>query len=131
MSLSSDDVNYLNSVGNTILYYPVLATLPIGLVGNLFGLFIYIRPNLNKKTNTGFLYACLCVLNLVFMLHFVLVFQSGWLFGYTVRMPCGLSMFLFRSSLCLVPWTQVIISFDRFISVVYPRKVSIMSKKVI
>ena len=126
----SQYVDYLNTVSNSILHYPVLVTLPIGIIGNVFSFFIYTRPNLNKKTNTGFLYASLCIANLLFMLYFVLVFQSNILFNYTVILPCGVVTYLLRISFCLAPWMQVIISFDRFIAVVYPHKQKQMSKKV-
>ena len=122
--------SYLNSVASTIMYYPVLIALPIGLIGNVLSFYIFTRPNLNKKTNTGFLYAWLCIANLVFMLYFVLVFRSTSLFGYRVYLACGLQNYLVRLAYCLVPWMQVIISFDRFIAVVYPLKKHIMNKKV-
>ena len=120
----------LSTIANTIMYYPVLVALPIGIIGNVFSFFIYTRPNLNKKTNTGFLYGLLCILNIIFMLYFVLVFQSSNLFKYTVTLPCGLVTYLLRITFCLVPWMQVIISFDRFIVVVYPLRKKFMSKKV-
>ena len=128
--MSSQYINYLNSIGNTVLYYPVLVTLPIGLIGNVFSFYIFTRPNCNKKTNTGFLYAILCLLNLLFMLYFVFVLRSANLFRYTVSLPCGLLQYLLRLAFCFAPWMQVIICLDRFIVVVYPLKKHIMSKKV-
>lgn len=128
--MSSDYISYLGSVSNAILYYPILISLPLGLLSNLFSIFIYIRPNLNKKTNTGFLFAFLCLLNICFMLGFVLFNRSKNLFGFTFYLSCGINSYIFRMAFCLVPWMQVIISFDRFISVVYPLKKQIMSKKV-
>ena len=126
----SQYVDYLNSVSNAILHYPVLVTLPIGIIGNVFSFFIYTRPNLNKKTNTGFLYAVLCILNIIFMLYAVFVFRSSDIFGYIVILPCGVVNYLLRVAFCFVPWMQVIISFDRFMVVVFPLKQNIMSKKV-
>ena len=128
--MSIQYINYLNSIGPQIIDYPVLATLPIGIIGNVFSFYIYTRPNLNKKTNTGFLYAIMCILNIIFMLYFALVFQSSIIFGYSVNLPCGVLTYLLRLTFCFVPWTQVIISFDRFMMVVYPLKKNIMSKKV-
>ena len=128
--MSSDYISYLGSVSNAILYYPILISLPLGLLSNLFSIFIYTRPNLNKKTNTGFLFAFLCLLNICFMLGFVLFNRSKNLFGFTFYLSCGINSYIFRMAFCLVPWMQVIISFDRFISVVYPLKKQIMSKKV-
>ena len=127
----SQYVDYLNTLSNSILHYPVLVTLPIGIIGNVFSLYIYTRPNLNKKTNTGFLYAVLCILNIIFMLYAVFVFRSNEMFGYIVILPCGVVNYLLRITFCFVPWMQVIISFDRFILVVYPLRKNILSKKVL
>jgi len=123
-------INNLNSVASTILYYPLLVAIPIGVIGNVLSFYIYTRPNLNKKTNTGFLYAWLCLLNLIFMLYFVLVSQSSTLFDYRISLPCGVANYLLRLISCFVPWMQVIISFDRFISVIYPLKKHLITKKV-
>ena len=129
--MSTQYVNYLNSIAPQIIEYPVLVTLPIGIIGNMFSFFIYTRPNLNKKTNTGFLYALLCILNIIFMLHFVFVSRPSSLFNYAVNLPCGVANYLIRITFCFVPWMQVIISFDRLIAVVFPHKKKYMSKKVI
>lgn len=122
---------YLNSVGDAILYFPVLVALPIGVIGNLFSFYVYTRPNLNKKTNIGFLYAILCIANLTLILYFVFVFIPSDLFGYTVTLPCGMVLYLLRVVYCLVPWMHVVISFDRFVLVVFPLKKDKINKKVI
>lgn len=128
--MSTSYIWSLYSTANTILYYPFLVTFPIGIVSNLFSFYIYTRPNLSKKTNTGFLYAWLCLFNIVFILFFVFVYQSTSLLQYTVNLPCGVTFYLYRLIFCLIPWMQVIISLDRFILVVYPLKKHIMAKKV-
>ena len=129
--MSTQYITYINSIGNTIYYYPFLVAFPIGVVGNTFSFLIYTRPNLNKTTNTGFLYAWLSLINLVFILYFVLVYQSKTLLSYSVTLPCGLVNYIYRVMFCTVPWMQVIISFDRLIAVVFPHKKKYMSKKVI
>lgn len=129
----SSQVNYINSITNSVVYYSTIITLPIGIIGNLFSFYIYTRPNLNKKTNTGFIFAWFCLLNLALILYFSFVFRSSSLFGYTVNLPTPCSSYyttyILRSIWCLVPWIQVLASFDRFIFVVYPLKKHIMSKK--
>jgi hypothetical protein len=129
--MSNQYINNLNSVSNAILYYPILVLIPVGIVGNVFSFYIFTRPNLNKKTNTGFLYAWLCILNLIFMLNFVLIFRSSNLFNFAFSLPCGVSTYLLRLTFCFVPWMQAIISFDRLIAILYPHKKHVMSKKVI
>lgn len=123
----------INSATNSIVYYSTIITLPIGIIGNLFSFYIYTRPNLNKKTNTGFIFAWFCLLNLVLILYFSFVFRSSSLFGYNVTLPTPCSLryivYMLRSIWCCVPWIQVLASFDRFIFVVYPLKKHVMSKK--
>ena len=127
---TSDYIDYLNEVSNKIFFYVLVTTIPIGLIGNLVSFYIYKRPNLNKKTNTGFLYSYSCIFNLIFVLYYGLVFRSN-LFNYSLNIPCGINIYLFRVTWCIVPWMQVWISFDRFMVVIYPIKASLMSKKVL
>lgn len=130
MSNITDYLNYLNSVRDLVTYYPTLITLPLGLIGNIISILTFSRPNLNKKTNSGFLYIWLCAFNLCLILYFTFVFESTILFDYSVSFPCGVSNYLFRSIWCFVPWMQVIICVDRFIVVFFPIKKALMSKKV-
>ena len=122
--------NYLNAIAPMIISYPIQITTPIGIIGNLFSFFIYTRPNLNKNTNTGFLYALLSLLDLIFILYFAFVFQSSVAFDYTVTLPCGVLTYLLRITFCFAPWMQVVISFDRFVAVVYPLKKHVITTKV-
>ena len=123
-------VNYLTFVTNSVVYYPVVITLPIGLIGNLFSMYIYTRPNLNKKTNTGLLYSFLCCLNIVLNKNFAFVFRAPLIFAYSVSAPCGMITYWLRVIWCAVPWILVFISFDRFVAVVFPLKKHILAKKV-
>lgn len=126
----SDYVGLLNSLSDKFTFYFLVVTLPIGLIGNLISLFIYSRPNLNRKTNTGFLYAWLCVANLAAIAWFTFVYRSNLLFNYSVDLPCGLRNYLRRIILSSIPWMQALISFDRFIAVVFPKHQRFMSQKV-
>ena len=123
-------VAYLNSISNGISYYYLWTTFPPGILGNLISLYIYTRPQLNRKTNTGFLYAWLSIFNLLSILQYVVLTRSSVLFGFTITMPCGLINFIRRSIFNLISWMQVFISFDRFMSVVFPTTSQFMSKKV-
>ena len=130
MSSNSEYVAYVNSVSDSITYYFLFATMPFGLIGNAVALFVYSRPRLNHKTNTGFLYAWLCFWNILLILYYMFIFRSATLFNYSVSMPCGVSNYLRRLTLNMVPWMQVIISFDRFMAVVFPSRRAFMKKKV-
>jgi len=126
----SDYIAYLNAVSNGIVYYYLMITFPLGLLGNVVSLYIYMRPNLNRKTNTGFLYAWLCILNLFSILNYVFITRSSILFNFTIGLPCGVAIYIRRTVFNLISWMQVFISFDRLIAVTFPSKVPIMSKKV-
>lgn len=128
---NSQYLYYLNYVQNSVIYYTVLATLPIGILGNILSMYVYTRPKLNRKTNTGFLYKWLCAFNLILILYFTFVFQSFEIFGYTISLPCGLNTYLVRVVWCIVPWMQTIICFDRFVMIVFPQRKKTMSQKVI
>ena len=123
-------IAYLNNVSNGISFYYLMITVPIGLIGNTVSFYIYTRPNLNRKTNTGFLYAWLCVLNILSILQYAFLTRSSVLFGYTPTFPCGLINYMRRTTFNWISWMQVYISFDRFVSVLYPMRVVLMSKKV-
>jgi hypothetical protein len=129
-SSQSDYIKYLNNVSNGISYYYLMITFPLGILGNLISLYIYTRPNLNRKTNTGFLYTWLCVFNLLSILQYVFLTRSSSLFNFTINLPCGVVNFLRRTIFNWLSWMQVYISFDRFMAVYFPTKLIFMSKKV-
>ena len=122
--------NYINTVDSKITYYGMWVILPTSVVGNLISLYIYTQPKLNKKTNTGFLYGWLCIINLITILYYSLVFRGQILFNYEVNWPCGVDNFIRRTALNSITWIQVVICIDRFVGVVYPTKTTFMSKKV-
>ena len=129
-SNQSDYITYLNNVSNRISYYYLMTTLPLSILGNLISLYIYTRPNLNRKTNTGFLYAWLCIFNLLSILQYAFVTRSNILFNFTINLPCGVVNFLRRTIFNWLSWMQVYISFDRFMAVHFPTKIRLMSRKV-
>ena len=112
-----------------ILYYYRTALIPIGILGNFISLLIFTRPNLNKKTNTGFLYSIICVVNIITIAEDTFVYRPKF-FTYNITLPCNLEVFVRRCLLDSLPWVQVLICFDRFIVTTFPGKAKIMSKKV-
>ena len=112
-----------------VRYYFLFALIPIGLLGNFISLLIFTRPNLNKKTNTGFLYSFLCVLNILTITEFAFI-EKQIVFNYSVKLPCNMEFFVRKSLINSISWIQVLICFDRFLLVIFPLKSKIMSKKV-
>ena len=131
MSSQTAYVNSLNSASTAIIYYGLWIILPTCLIGNLISLIVYTRPNLNKKTNTGFLYSWLCVLNIVSIVYYCTFFRGYILYNLNITLPCGLMMYFQRTFLNMISWQQVLICLDRFIAVYFPTKVAFMNKKVV
>lgn len=101
-----------------------------GIVSNIISLLIFTRPNLNKKTNTGFLYSILCVLNII---TFIDNGYQTFSLKYRVlifKFPSSLKSYISASLVDSLLWIEMLISFDRFIVVVFPTKAKIMAKKV-
>ena len=113
----------------------VLSNLPkyvmsFGIVGNLISLFIFSQPCLNRKTNCGRLYAFLCGLSLVMIAYEMAGRKMDNFFQFKLRLPLNTQNFIDITLLQYWSWIQVLITFDRFIGVLYPVKgVRIMGKK--
>ena len=117
-------------IGDTILFYASILTILIGIPGNIISILIFIKPCLNNRTNTGLLYTLLCALNLIVLLFNVFVKRSNIIFHYNIHLHLTSEYFIDAILLQYLSWFQVIITFDRFIAVVFPIKgVRIMSKK--
>ena len=111
-------------------FYLLLVTIPAGVVGNLAAIFIFSRPRLNRKTNTGFFYTILCILNLVKILYQAIFKRWDHHLEYKIRIYLYCEMIFEYIILQMLSWIEVLIVFDRFIAVFSPIKgVQIMSKK--
>ena len=120
----------LTLIYEKIEFYALILTILIGIPGNIISILIFIKPCLNNKTNTGLLYTLLCTFNLVVIIYKSLVTNSFNLFHYAIILHLKLEQFIQTILLQFLSWSQVLITFDRFIAVVYPIKgVRIMSKK--
>lgn len=128
-STINDYIKYINLLSDQFIYYFLMVVIPIGFVGNVISVYIYTRPSLNKNTNTGFLYACMCIVNMISIFYYAFVNRSSSLFNYTVTLPCGVDLFLRRTNFIAVSWMQVLITFDRFVAVILPNAM-FMRKKV-
>ena len=119
-------------ISEKIQFYALILTISIGIPGNIISILIFTRACLNTKTNTGLLYTLLCVLNLVAIIYNVLITYSYRLFKYEIQLHFRSELFIGYIQLQFLSWSQVIITFDRFIAVVYPIKgVRLMSKKLV
>ena len=111
---------------STILEYIML----FGIVGNVISLFIFSRPCLNSKTNSGKLYAFLCCISLIVIIYEMADRKLESFFSIKIRLHLNTENFINTVLLQYLSWIQVLITFDRFIGVFYPIKgVRIMGKK--
>ena len=126
----TNQTSLLFSLSNEIHYNLRFFINIFGILSNIISLLIFIRPNLNKKTNTGFLYSILCVLNIItFIENGHETFSSKYRV-LILKLPSKLRLFISASFLDSLIWIEIFISFDRFIVVVFPAKSKIMAKKV-
>ena len=122
----------LNIIYQKVEFYALILTVLIGIPGNVISMFIFIKPCLNNKTNTGLLYTLLCTFNLLVIIYNILVTNSFKLFQYAIILPLKLEYLIQTILLQILSWSQVLITFDRFIAVVYPIKgVQIIGKKCV
>ena len=131
---SSYDYNWDNNIRISywILKYSVTTIISIGIIGNLISLVIFTRPCFNSNTNTSKLYALLCVVNLVAFVYVMIVRDPKIFYLYRVQWPFGTEHFIEIILLQTMAWIKVMISFDRFVSVVFPVKgYRIMLKKMV
>lgn len=121
------------SIFDKFQQYFLYVIIVVGLIGNLISLFIFTRPNLKKKTNTGLLYTFLCIFNLFTLIEDGFIgIHTIHVLGYIyINFWCFTEFFIRQSLKEVLSWIQVLICFDRFILVVFPSKAFIMRKKVI
>ena len=125
-----DSIN-IHLILNKICDYEYFVTVPLGIIGNLISIFIFTRPSLNKKTNTGLLFTILCVINLLVILNKVIFY---WSFTRKIikilQIHFKMEKFIEKVIEQSLSWIQSMITFDRFITVYSPLKgARLMNKK--
>jgi hypothetical protein len=135
-ALSSEEaayVNFINRIISQMSFYFAITILPVGILCDLFSLYIYTRPNLNK-TNMGFLYLFQTLVDLLLMLHVMLLNRSRDLYGVTLtnvnEILCRLITFSRRYTVQISSWMNVVTCFDRFMFVYFASRARFMNKKL-
>ena len=129
LNIFEENVNFFNKI-NEIGFYILLVTVPVGLFGNLISIFIFTRPRLNRKTNTGFLYTILCILNLIKILYQAIFKRWDDYSTFNIKIHFYGEMLIEYVILQMLSWIEALIGFDRYIAVFSPIKgFRIMSKK--
>ena len=132
---NSSEFQFLPSFSYKPVVFIVLSNLPkylmsFGIVGNVISLFVFTRPCLNNKTNSGKLYAFICLLSLILIVYEMSSRNLENFYEFKLRLPRNTQSFIDMILLQYWSWIQALITFDRFVIVFYPVKgFRIMSKK--
>lgn len=109
-----------------INFYSSVVILPVGLVVNSLGVFVFLRKSLNNKTNMGFLYSTLCICNIVALVTSIFVTQFLPFYGLTLATLngffCEFITIWKNFALQMPSFVQVLISLEMFVGVCYPNK---------
>nr|QVK45688.1 G protein-coupled receptor [Proales similis] len=128
---SLDQIALISSIGRDIYYYFTIIVSPIGVLLNMFSFYVFSRPRLNK-TNMGFLYRWQSAVDIILLLLTTFVFASRSVFGVsfanTSDFLCRVLTFLRRFILHASSWMTLFITFDRFMAVRMPTKLTELRK---
>ena len=129
LNIYREKIFYINKL-HEIGFYLLLVTVPLGIIGNLVSIFIFTRPRLNRKTNTGFFYTILCIFNLIKILYQAIFKRWDNYLEYNIKLHFYCEFLIENLISQILSWIQVLTVFDRFIVVFSPIKgVRTMAKK--
>jgi hypothetical protein len=127
-------IAYLTNLFDTVDFWFLILTVPLGVVLNLFAIYVFSRPNLNKTT-MGFFYMNLSGWTAAVLLYFFFVQNSAKTMKYDITkytpLGCAFYMFIRRVIREVPPWIEVLITIDRFIAVCHPTKFKFMKNKLV
>lgn len=119
---TSTEAAFFTKLSTDLNNYFLYVSSAIGIPLNIISALIFIRL-INNKTNMGFLYACQCVTDLLVLLLQLLIFKSNVVFGRAFSAAnndlCKFISFLRRFSVHTSSMIPVLITFDRFVFVLY------------
>nr|QVK45676.1 G protein-coupled receptor [Proales similis] len=108
---------------------------PIGVVLNLFSAFVFLtNRKLNHKTNMGLLYGAVALADAVTLLMMGMIFENllpyfGALLLVESDSLCKIGRFIWRLTVHMSSWLQVMVAFERFLYVNYPIKSAHLRQK--
>ena len=122
LNCSSDNVQLLLNITDTVLIvYPWIMML-LGTFSNLVSLIVLTRPKL-RKSSTFFYLSCLCIIDLTLLYTFCFNFIFYYQFDIDLQLKhviiCKLYSFLIYFLPQLSAWTCAAVSLDRVIGVIF------------
>ena len=117
-----------HSIFSSMTYSIIMTT--TGMLGSIVSLIIFIRLYLNKKSITSLLYIIYSLLNMIYFIESCFFLNPQVLLNFYLLATTELRRFVEYSLSDSLTWMQVLISFNRFVYIVFPVKAKIMTKKV-
>ena len=135
--MNSDLTKYINALNYTMKsmsYWTNILTIPIGIILNMFAIYIYSRPNLNKsKSNMGFFYINLSFWSVTALVTSLFVISSKNLLNYDLSVlshtSCAVIWFIRRFIRETPSWVDVLITIDRYLLICHNHKFNLMTKR--
>ena len=103
----------------------------IGLITNTFTLAIFSRKKFRKTIFSTYFrfYVAIQTLNLIMPINKFLEWNFDIFFSLFTDFTCKLTFYYSNTNHAIAGWLLMIISFDRYLSIVYPAKLFIFRKK--
>jgi hypothetical protein len=126
---------FWTNMSNDVNYWAFVLAVCIGVPFNLVVIVIFWRL-MKNKTNMGFLGICQSTIDVVVLLYMLLIFRSSSVFNVNVAntsdFNCRILSYLRRIVLHASSWMTVLITFDRFIYIMYSHgnRFEFMKKKI-
>jgi len=113
-----EDFKYLDEV---LMFITVI----FGVITNILCIVVFARPNF-KKTNMGIYYINISAWNIIYLLLYMLVFDSYNVYYIDLKLlseaVCKITVFLQNFLRQIPPWFEVYLTFDRYLAVCHPTK---------
>ena len=130
----NNDLSYIlwiQSINNQYLFYLSTIIFPFSFVLNFISLAVFLRKRFSNHTNGLFNIYIDIVNNCSFLVGFLYYYTKGidndielW-----SDLTCKLLNYIFRTIIAYNSWLNVLISFDRMVSVVYPHRFKFMKNR--
>lgn len=131
---SSSGVSTVNlaALSTRINYYYVVTVVPVGILTNLISIAVFFRKTLSV-TNMGLFNLLISVANSITLIYYLFVSESSLVFNYDLStssdFACKILMALRRVIRELAPIIEMVMTFERFMSVYFPRRFGFIQKR--
>jgi hypothetical protein len=122
----TSQVIFLQNLSDSINFYYSFVAIMVGTLLNIVTIYVFLRKRVSAKTNMSLLYTSLCFFDILTMLNSLPFTQFlptlDLYLSSRSSVLCKLVMIYRRATTQAPSWLHVLITFDRFLSVCYPKK---------